>query len=93
VPVIVGLVAVIFAALALLAPRRLALVGLLGAGVFLATWGVFRFAVLSNPVLPTSVPFVLERLVTALALGLGVGAVGRVVRSGALSGALAPLDE
>lgn len=38
---------------------------------------------LSNPVLPTDVPFALERVVTALALG--VGAVITTFRSGALT--------
>ena len=62
-------------------------------GVFLATWGVFRFSVLSNPVLPTDVPFALERLTTALALGVGVGVVVVAFRSGAFTLALMPLDE
>jgi hypothetical protein len=61
--------------------------------VFLATWGVFRLSVLSNPVLPTDVAFALERATTALALGVGVGAVVLAFLSGALTLALMPLDE
>ena len=92
VPVVVAVVAVVLALVAA-AVERLRMVGLLAAGVFLATWGVFRLAVLSNPVLPTDVPFAFERLVTALALGVGVGAVVTAFRSGALTGALMPLTD
>jgi hypothetical protein len=92
VPAVVGAVALVLALLALFV-ERLRAVGLLASGVFLATWGVFRLAVLSNPVLPTDVPFVLERLTTALALGVGVGVVVVAFRSGALTMALLPLDE
>ena len=92
VPAVVGGVALVLALLALLV-ERLRAVGLLASGVFLATWGVFRLAVLSNPVLPTTVPFAFERLVTSLALGVGVGAVVVAFRSGALTFALLPLDE
>jgi hypothetical protein len=92
VPAVVGAVALVLGLLALFV-ERLRAVGLLASGVFLATWGVFRLAVLSNPVLPTTVPFALERLVTSLALGVGVGAVIVAFRSGALTFALLPLDE
>ncbi len=93
VPVVVGLIALAMSVVAIVGSSRVATVGLLAAGVFLATWGGFRFSVLSEPILPTSVPFGVERLVTAVALGLGVGAVIRAFRSGALTGALMPLDE
>ena len=89
VPVVVALVAVVLALVAVLV-ERLRTVGLLAGGVFLATWGVFRLAVLSNPVLPTDVPFAFERLVTALALGVGVGAVIVAFRSGAFTLSLMP---
>lgn len=89
VPVVVALVAVVLALVAVFV-ERLRMVGLLAGGVFLATWGVFRLAVLSNPVLPTDVPFAFERLVTALALGVGVGAVIVAFRSGALTLSLMP---
>jgi hypothetical protein len=92
VPTVVGAIALVLALLAL-AVDRLRAVGLLVSGVFLATWGAFRVSVLSNPVLPTDVPFALERLTTALALGVGVGAVVLAFRSGALTLALMPLDE
>ena len=92
VPAAVGAIAFVLALLAMLL-ERIRAVALLAAGVFLATWGVFRLSVLSNPVLPTTVPFALERLVTALSLGVGVGAVVVAFRSGALTLALLPLDE
>ncbi len=92
-PAIVAGIALLLAVVAILT-ERLRAVGLLAGGVFLATWGVFRLSVLSNPVLPTDVPFALERLTTALALGVGVGAVVVAFRSGAFTGALLPaLDE
>ena len=80
VPALVGLIALVLGVLAVVV-ERLRTVGLLAGGVFLATWAVFRLGVLSNPVLPTTVPFGLERLVTALALGVGVGAVVVAFRS------------
>ena len=92
VPTVVSAIALVLALLAV-AIDRLRAVGLLASGVFLAAWGAFRLAVLSNPVLPTDVPFALERLTTALALGVGVGAVVVAFRSGALTFALMPLDE
>ncbi|HYF45899.1 MAG TPA: hypothetical protein VD926_06780, partial [Acidimicrobiales bacterium] len=92
VPIVVGAVALALGLVALLLDRARA-VALLAGGVFLATWGVFRFAVLTNPVLPTDAPFLLERLVTAVALGGGVGAVVVAFRSGALTHALLPLDD
>ena len=92
VPAVVGLIALVLGVLAVVV-ERLRTVGLLAGGVFLATWAVFRLGVLSNPVLPTTVPFGLERLVTALALGVGVGAVVVAFRSGALTRALLPAVE
>jgi hypothetical protein len=93
VPAVVSGIAVVLALLAVVMTRLRAVL-LLAAGVFLATWGVFRLAVLSNPVLPTDAPFALERLTTALALGIGVGAVVVAFRSGAFTTALLPsLDE
>lgn len=92
VPTVVGAIALVLAVVAL-AVDRLRSVGLLASGVFLAAWGVFRLSVLSNPVLPTDAPFLLERLTTALALGVGLGAVVVAFRTGALTLALLPLDE
>lgn len=90
-PVVVAAVAAVAGVVAL--AGRLVAAATLTSAVFLTTWAVFRISVLANPVLPTSVPFGLERLVTALALGVGVGAVVVAFRSGVLSGALAPLDD
>ncbi len=89
VPAVVGIVALLLGGLAIVV-ERLRTVCLLAGGVFLTTWAVFRLGVLSNPVLPTTVPFGFERLVTALALGVGVGAVVVAFRSGALTKALLP---
>ncbi len=93
VPVVIGLVAFLLA-VAAVALARVRAVGLLAGGVFLATWAVFRIGVLSHPVLPTTVPFGVERVVTALALGVGVAAVVVAFRSGALTATLLPaVDE
>ena len=89
VPAVVGLIALVLGLVGVVV-ERLRTVALLAGGVFLATWAVFRLAVLSNPVLPTTVPFGFERLVTAVALGVGVGAVVVAFRSGALTKALLP---
>jgi hypothetical protein len=47
-------------------------------------WGALRASVLWTPVLPTGLPYALDRAVTALALGLSVAAAGLVVWSGGL---------
>jgi hypothetical protein len=47
-------------------------------------WSVLRVEVLWKPVLPTDLPYNLDRACTALALGLGVAAAGLVVWSGGL---------
>jgi hypothetical protein len=47
-------------------------------------WGVLRADVLWKPVLPTDLPYNLDRGLTALALGLAVAAAGLVVWSGGL---------
>lgn len=93
VPIVVGGIATVAAVGALVARDRLATILLLVAGAFLATWGVFRLSVLSNPVLPTDAPFALERLTTSLAIGLGVGAVVLAFRAVAQLSALALDDE
>ncbi len=93
VPAVVGLIALVLGVVAVTV-ERLRTVGLLAGGVFLTTWAVFRLGVLANPVLPTTVPFGVERMVTALALGVGVGAVAVAFRSGALTRVLLPaVDE
>ncbi|HEY7069334.1 MAG TPA: hypothetical protein VH479_04430 [Acidimicrobiales bacterium] len=48
-------------------------------------WGVLRADVLWKPVLPTDLPYNLDRACTALALGLSVAAAGLVVWSGELA--------
>ncbi|MBN2624071.1 MAG: hypothetical protein JXA83_11905 [Acidimicrobiales bacterium] len=53
-------------------------------------WAVLRADVLWTPVLPTDVPFALDRAVTALALGLPAGAAALVVWAGGLAGTPTP---
>ena len=48
-------------------------------------WGVLRADVLWKPVLPTDLPYNLDRACTALALGLSVAAAGLLVWSGGLA--------
>ena len=48
-------------------------------------WGVLRASVLWMPVLPTDMPWALDRAVTALALGVSLAAAGLVVWSGGLA--------
>ena len=49
----------------------------------LSGWALFRIEVLFKPVLPTELPYALDRTVVALALGVSVGAaVVAVLRSG-----------
>ena len=70
-----------------------------GAGVVLALasvaalsgWGLFRIQSLIKPVLPTELPFALDRATVALALGASVAVAYLAVTSGAL--ALPALDD
>jgi hypothetical protein len=73
-------------AVAALALRRTAVgvIGSLLAAACLAGWAIQRIAVLLNPVLPTDIPFALDRAGTAGALGAAVAAAVLAVRSGAL---------
>ena len=60
----------------------------LAAAAAVIGWAVLRASVLWKPVLPTDLPFALDRGVTALALGLAIAAAGLVVWGGGLTGAL-----
>jgi hypothetical protein len=59
----------------------------LAAAAAVIGWGVLRASVLWMPVLPTEVPFTLDRAVTAVALGLSLAAAGLIVRSGGITAA------
>jgi hypothetical protein len=68
-------VALVTAVLAAVLARRAAgLVLTLASAAALSGWGLFRIEVLFKPVLPTDLPYALDRTVVALALGVSVGA-------------------
>jgi hypothetical protein len=79
---LVGLVAAV--AGLLLRGRSLATTATLAAAAAVLGWGALRATVLWMPVLPTELPYALDRAVTALALGLSVAAASLVVWSGGL---------
>ncbi|HEX2381685.1 MAG TPA: hypothetical protein VHI95_03545 [Acidimicrobiales bacterium] len=58
----------------------------------LAGWAIMRIATLVHPVLPTDLPFWLDRTSTAVAIGIAVAAAVLAVRSGALVLRLPELD-
>jgi hypothetical protein len=66
-----------------------AVAGLAGAAA-LGGWGLVRIQVLWKAILPTSLPAVTDRALTAVALGAAAGAAALVVRSGALAPDLEP---
>jgi hypothetical protein len=76
-----------------LARRAAGLVLTLASAAALSGWGLFRIAVLFNPVLPTDLPYALDRTVVALALGVSVGAaIVAVLSSGVALPSLADDD-
>jgi hypothetical protein len=78
-------VAVVAAAVALVPRlRSAAVVGVLAAVACLSGWVLLRFDVLTKPVLPTSLPFWLDRATTSVALGLSIAAAYLAVTSGQL---------
>jgi len=58
----------------------------------LTGWAIMRIAALFHPVLPTDLPFWLDRTSTAIAVGISVAAAVLAVRSGALVLRLPDLD-
>ncbi|MEZ5137607.1 MAG: hypothetical protein R2702_04500 [Acidimicrobiales bacterium] len=67
---------------ALVAPARLRPIATALAAAGLLGWAVARAAVLTNAVLPTSLPYAVDRGITAAALGVGLAvAAGMVLRS------------
>jgi hypothetical protein len=84
--VIVPALAVVAAAAGLLLRARppWGAAAILASAAAVIGWGVLRADVLWKPVLPTDLPYNLDRGLTALALGLAVAAAGLVVWSGGL---------
>ncbi|HEY2812577.1 MAG TPA: hypothetical protein VGJ03_03830 [Acidimicrobiales bacterium] len=70
----------------------LGVVAILASLASLAGWAIMRYTVLLHPVLPTNLPFWLDRTSTAIALGCAVAAAVLAVRSGALVLRLPELD-
>ena len=69
----------------LLAKRAAGVVLTLASAAALSGWGLFRVQVLFNPVLPTELPYPLDRTIVALSLGVSVGAAVVAVLSSGLS--------
>ena len=74
-----------------LARRSAGVVLLLAAVASLSGWALFRIQVLVKPVLPTDLPFALDRTTVALALGVSAAAAFLAATSGVLS--LPDLDD
>jgi hypothetical protein len=74
------------------AARRFALIGTLASVASLSGWALFRLDVLTNPVLPTDLPFALDRATTAVALAVAAAAAYLTVASGQLKLAELPDD-
>ncbi len=91
VPVVVPAVGAVAAAAGVV-PRAgsAGVVATLAAAAALAGWGVLRAEVLWTPVLPTELPFAVDRAVTALALGVPVAGAAVVLWAGGLAAAGRP---
>jgi hypothetical protein len=88
--VVIPAIALVTAVVAVAAHRRpAAVVALLASVASLLGWSLLRFQVLLHPVLPTDLPFAVDRLGTALAIGVGLSAAYAAV----VSGALRPVDD
>jgi hypothetical protein len=74
------------------AAERFAVIGSLASVASLSGWALFRIDVLTKPVLPTELPFALDRATTGLALGVAVAAAYLTVTGGALRLAELPDD-
>ncbi len=80
VPVVVALVAVAAALVALFGPVRARPAGQAAAAAALLGWAATRWTVLTRAVLPTTLAPGLDRLATAVALGVGAAVVLLLVR-------------
>jgi hypothetical protein len=74
-----------------LAARGSGVVLALASVASLSGWGLFRIQALLKPILPTELPFAVDRATVALALGASVAVAYLAVTSGAL--ALPALDD
>lgn len=73
IPVVVPAAALVASVVGCWGPDRSRLVASAAAAAALVGWSLTRTAVLTRAVLPTTLPFGLDRATTALALGVGVG--------------------
>ncbi|MGN6696506.1 MAG: hypothetical protein ACTHN0_20165 [Aquihabitans sp.] len=80
VPVIVAAVALVAALVGALAPPRIRLVAVAATAAALLGWGVLRWTVLARAVLPTTLAPWLDRTATAVAIGVGFGLAGLLVK-------------
>ena len=74
-PLVVAVVAAVLGVAALVAGARHRPIILLAVAAALGSWGLFRFSVLTEPVLPTDLPFAVDRAATVAALAVAI-AVG-----------------
>jgi hypothetical protein len=72
--------------------KPVGVIAILASLASLAGWAIMRIAGLVHPVLPTDLPFWLDRTSTAVAVGVAIGAAVLAVRSGALVLRLPELD-
>jgi hypothetical protein len=72
--------------------KPVGVIAILASLASLAGWAIMRIAGLVHPVLPTDLPFWLDRTSTAVAVGIAVAAAVLAVRSGALVLRLPELD-
>lgn len=66
--------------------RAAGTIAILAAAAAVIGWGLLRASVLWTPVLPTDLPFALDRAATALGLGLATAAAGLVAWAGGNAG-------
>lgn len=85
------LVALVTALVGIATKGSSAVVGSLASVAMLSGWGIFRFAVFTKPVLPTDLPFWLDRATTAAGIGAAIAVAYLAVTSGQLQ--LAPLED
>ena len=75
--VVVGILALVQAKQSGRAATQVVLIGSVG----LAAWGVMRVGVLTHPILPTVLPYALDRLITAVVLGGAIGLIAGITTS------------
>lgn len=75
--VVVGILALVQAKQPGRAASQVVLIGSVG----LAAWGIMRVGVLTHPILPTVLPYALDRLITAVVLGGAIGLLAGITTS------------